>query len=35
MIKDEAGAGETITSASMVVVVNWHAELKTLVPVKK
>jgi serine/threonine-protein kinase len=35
MIKDEAGIGETVTSASMVVVVNWHTELKALVPVKK
>ena len=35
MIKDEAGTGETVTSASMVVVVNWHAELKARIPVQK
>ena len=35
MIKDEPGGGETVTSASMVVVVNWQAELKTRIPVKK
>jgi len=35
MIKDEAGAGETVLSASMVVVVNWHTELKAQVPVTK
>ena len=35
MIKDEAGSGDTVTSASIVVVVNWHAELQARIPIKK